>query len=336
MLTLTRKFILALTVSIFSAITLYSSSLFASPEVWKQQGWKTDFTKTSIKFNQILSGGPPKDGIPSIDKPRFVPLAQIKDIGKDEPVITIAINGNARAYPLRILMWHEIVNDTLSGIPIAVTYCPLCNSAIIFKRKVGDKVLDFGTTGKLRNSDLVMYDRQTESWWQQFTGEAIVGSYLSTSLESLPARVEAFELFGKRYPDGKVLVPNDPGFRNYGANPYFRYDSRNSPYGFFTGDLPKDINPMARVIVFKNKGKATAVALNHLRQKQTLTIGDITLKWSKGQNSALDSDNITKGRDVGNVIVQKKTDKGMQDIVYDVTFAFVFHSFHKGLPIIKG
>ena len=93
---------------------------------------------------------------------------------------------------------------------------------------------------------------------------------------------------------------------------------------------------MARVIVFKQNGKPTAVSLNWLRQKKSLTIDSITLKWISGQNSALDSDRIGNGRDVGNVIVQMKTDKGMQDIVYDVTFAFVFHSFHKGLPIIKG
>lgn len=334
---ISRNTRLAIFILIILPASIFQTSLLsANPAIWKQEGWKTDFSRTSIQFKEILSGGPPKDGIPSIDKPQFIPLTDVKDIGKDEPVISISINGKARAYPLRILMWHEIVNDELGGIPIAVTYCPLCNSAIVFDRRVGDKILDFGTTGKLRNSDLVMYDRQTESWWQQFTGEAIVGSYLSTELKTLPARVEAFDLFRKRHTIGEVLIPNDQNFRNYGRNPYFKYDSRNSPYGFFTGDLPKNINPMARVIVFKQNGKPTAVSLDWLRQKQSLIIGSITLKWISGQNSALDSNRIGDGRDVGNVTVQIKTDKGMQDIVYDVTFAFVFHSFHKGLPIIKG
>ena len=157
----------------------------ASPERWKVEGWrKTDFTKSKIAFGEILSGGPPKDGIPSIDKPKFVALDAVKDLKHNTPVIGLEINGDARAYPLRVLTWHEIVNDTVGGTPVTVTYCPLCNAAIVFARKVGDRVLDFGTTGKLRKSDLVMYDRQTESWWQQFTGEAIVGAYVGTALRN--------------------------------------------------------------------------------------------------------------------------------------------------------
>ena len=148
----------------------------ATPAQWRIEGWnKTDFNKTSIDFTEILSGGPPKDGIPSIDNPKFVELDKMSDLAGTEPVIGLEINGDARAYPLRILIWHEIVNDVIGGTPIAVTYCPLCNSAVVFDRRFEGKVLDFGTTGKLRNSDLVMYDRQTESWWQQFIGTAIVG-----------------------------------------------------------------------------------------------------------------------------------------------------------------
>ncbi|MGH1350398.1 MAG: DUF3179 domain-containing protein [Methyloligellaceae bacterium] len=306
----------------------------ATPDLWRSEGWKTDFSKTKIEFNEILSGGPSKDGIPAIDKPKFVSLTYVKNIGIHEPVISVSINGQARAYPLRILMWHEIVNDELGGEPITVTYCPLCNSAIVFKRRVGEKILDFGTTGKLRNSDLVMYDRQTESWWQQFTGEAIVGAYLGTELQSIPVRVEGFGLFRKRFPDGQVLVPNDPKARQYGNNPYIRYDSRNRPYPFFNGDLPEGIDPMARVVVFKSENKPVAIALPHLRARKSLNIGNITVSWQEGQNSALDSSEIGKGRDVGNVIVQEVVEGKAKDITYDVTFAFVVHSFHKGIKII--
>ena len=104
-------------------------------------------------------------------------------MSETEPVIGLVVNGDARAYPLKILIWHEIVNDTVGGVPVTVTYCPLCNSAIVFERTVDGRVLDFGTTGKLRNSDLVMYDRQTESWWQQFSGTAIVGAMTGTKLD---------------------------------------------------------------------------------------------------------------------------------------------------------
>ena len=144
-----------------------------------------------------------------------------------------------RAYPLQILMWHEIVNDIVGDVPITVTFCPLCNTVVVFDRRVGNKVLDFGTTGKLRNSDLVMYDRQTETWWQQFLGEGIIGELTGTVLEVIPARLESFAKFKARAgASAKVLVPNSQFRRAYGANPYVGYDSRERPYPFFRGEMP--------------------------------------------------------------------------------------------------
>jgi len=307
----------------------------ATPAQWRIEGWnKTDFNKTSIDFTEILSGGPPKDGIPSIDNPKFVELDKMSDLAGTEPVIGLEINGDARAYPLRILIWHEIVNDVIGGTPVAVTYCPLCNSAIVFDRRFEGKVLDFGTTGKLRNSDLVMYDRQTESWWQQFIGTAIVGEYNGKELTGIPARLESFDNFKARYPGGKILVPNNENTRRYGNNPYVGYDSSSRPF-LYDGEMPKDINPMARVVVVKAGGKPRAVTLELLRKKGEITLGDISLKWKKGQNSALDSSEIAKGRDVGNVVAQRITASGAKDVVYDVTFAFVFHAFHPKQPIVK-
>ena len=309
-------------------IGLMATAASASPDIWSREWGRTDFTRKSIEFSEILSGGPPKDGIPAIDKPKFLPAGTVSELGLQEPVISVAMDGAARAYPLSILIWHEIVNDRIGSTPITVTYCPLCNSAIVFDRRIGGKVLDFGTTGKLRNSDLVMYDRQTESWWQQFLGEAIVGEMTGTRLKTIPARLESFALFKQRHPDGDVLVPNNPGFRNYGYNPYGGYDGRNEPYGLFQGDLPTDIEPMARVIAFKLEGEPHAVALKLLSDKSRLELGDVVLTWSAGQNSALDGPVIKQGRDVGNIVVQRKTQSGLEDMVYDVTFAFVFHAFH--------
>jgi hypothetical protein len=129
-------------------------------------GWKTDFSKHSVPFEEILSGGPPKDGIPAIDRPTFVSVDDAdRWLGDLEPIVVFAHDGEVRGYPWQILIWHEIVNDVVGGLPVSITYCPLCNTAIAFDRRVGDRVLDFGTTGKLRHSDLVMYDRQTETWW---------------------------------------------------------------------------------------------------------------------------------------------------------------------------
>mgnify|MGYP000704630293 CR=1 FL=1 len=161
-----------------------------------------------------------------------MPVSEVKNLADTEPVVRRIINGKARAYPLRILTWHEIVNDELGGVPVTVTYCPLCNSAIIFDRCLDGKVLDFGTTGKLRHSEMVMYDRQTESWWQQFLGQGIVGEMTGKQLVVIPSRLESFAEFKKRAPGSDVLVPNNPGRRNYGANPYAGYDTAPNPFLF--------------------------------------------------------------------------------------------------------
>lgn len=299
-----------------------------SPELrWAWEWPKTDFKKSSVDFKEIFSGGPPKDGIPSIDKPRFMAAAKVnfQDLAPTEPVVGVVINGKARAYPLRILTWHEIVNDVFNGVPITITFCPLCNSAIVFDRRLEGRVLDFGTTGKLRNSDMVMYDRQTESWWQQFLGEGIVGEMTGKRLKTIPARLESFENFLKRAPDGEVQIPTDPNMRSYGRNPYESYDSASTPF-LYGGDLPDYIKPMVRVVVVE--GQAWSMPL--LREKGSYQDAGLKFTWTAGQNSALDSSRIRKGRDVGNVTVQRDG----KDVVYDVTFAFVYHAFHDGKQIV--
>ena len=304
-----------------------------SPHVWKAEGWeKTDFSKSSIEFTEILSGGPPKDGIPSIDNPKFTTADKARHLSEREPVIGLEINGEARAYPLQVLTWHEIVNDTVAGQPVAVTYCPLCNAAIVFDRVLDGQKLEFGTTGKLRKSDLVMYDRQSESWWQQFTGEAIVGAMLGQQLRIIPSRLESFGEFKTRHPAGKVLIPNNPQMRAYGHNPYASYDSTSRPF-LFSGPFPEGIPAMARVVVVRDGDKPTAVSLKLVRELGELAVGGVTLGWRAGQASALDTTEISKGRDVGTVTAMRSSANGTEHVAYDVTFAFVFHAFHPELPI---
>jgi hypothetical protein len=318
-------------------LTLATMPAAASPEAWKAEGWnRTDFSRTSVPWTDILSGGPPKDGIPAIDNPKFEVVPLVTDLAQNEPVIGLDIGGDARAYPLRVLIWHEIVNDTVGGKPVTVTYCPLCNSAVVFARSVNGRVFDFGTTGKLRHSDLVMYDRRTESWWQQFTGEAIVGEMLGTVLDLVPARLESFADFTARHPQGKVLVPSNPALRDYGRNPYAGYDSSTKPF-LYAGDLPEGIDPMARVIVAKPpSGPPVIVALTHLRDKGALTIGSLAFSWRAGQASALNSADIAQGRDVGTVEVHDTADPTERRLVpYDVTFAFAAHAFHPDIPILQ-
>lgn len=316
---------------LLAAIALFAQTALAdSPSVWRLQGWKTDFARTTIPFSEILSGGPPRDGIPPIDRPQFKPALEVNDIAAREPVIVYPLDARARAYPLRVLMWHEIVNDNIGGMPVAVTYCPLCNASLVFDRRVDGRVLDFGTSGLLRNSDLVMWDRQTESWWQQFSGEAIVGSYVGSSLKILPSRVMAYGEFRERWPDGQVLVPENPSLRQYGRNPYAGYDDASSPF-LFRGELPKGLPAMARVVVAREGKRSVAVSLALLAQRGEILRDGVTFKWRKGQASALGDADIAKGKDVGTVEVIGADGAPM---VHDVTFAFVFNAFVKNAVVL--
>ena len=241
-----RKFEAALVIG-RAAVVAPGVAAFAEPASWGIERPRTDFTRHAVPLDEIVSGGPPKDGIPAVDRPQFVPVGGVRDLTDTKPVVAITIGGRSRAYPLCILVWHEIVNDSLGGVPITVTYCPLCNSSIVFDRRIDGRVFDFGTTGKLRNSDLVMYDRQTESWWQQFLGQAIAGEMTGKMLTMRPSRLESVARFRARAPDGEVLVPADPDLRRYGANPYASYDSVARPF-LFRGPLPEGVAPMMRVV----------------------------------------------------------------------------------------
>ena len=285
----------------------------------------TDFTRCTVRLDGIRSGGPGKDGIPAIDEPLILTVPDAPRLDPGEPVISISINGEARAWPLQVLIWHEIANDMLGGVPVAATYCPLCNAAIVFDRRLDGRILDFGTTGNLRKSDLVMYDRQTESWWQQYTGEAIVGVLAGRKLEIMASRLESWGEFTARHPDGTVLVPRNPQFRPYGTNPYRGYDTSSFPF-LFDGEVPEGIAPLDRVVVAGGK----AWALELLRDKGRITEGGITLDWRPGQRSALDTSNIADGRDVGTVTATRDG----RDIPYEVTFAFVYHAFNPGKEIV--
>ena len=228
----------------------------------------TDFENSSIDHSEILSGGPPKDGIPAIDEPAFVSIASAAEwLKDDEPVISFTVNNTARAYPLQILMWHEIVNDVIDGQPVAVTFCPLCNASIVFDRRVDDQVLDFGTTGKLRRSDMVMYDRQTESWWQQFTGTGIIGDMNGVVLKQLPSHIVSFADFRKHHKNGEVLSRETGLRRNYGENPYVGYDNINSRPFLFRGEISDRLPAMERVLALRNDKSTLLFALSTLTEQ---------------------------------------------------------------------
>ena len=275
-------------------------------------GWKTDFRKRSVAFAEIQPGGPPKDGIPSIDDPRFVRVGDVDFLAPKEPVIALELAGEARAYPIQILIWHEIVNDRIRDVPVAVTFCPLCNTAIVFDRRVGGRTLDFGTTGNLRHSDLVMYDRQTESWWQQFGGEAIVGRYTGVRLKTIPARIVAWEEFRRSHRAALVLdrpkahptSRNSDFLRPYGHNPYQGYDDVDSPPLFATANAEDGrLPPKERVVYVERGGDAVAVPFTVLEERRVVRVElggrRLVVRWRGGVASALDTGDIRDGREVG-------------------------------------
>src|SRR5919108_3142191 len=232
----------ALAVSLF---VLYVASVVSG------EGLRTDESKALVPLNEIIAGGPPPDGIPAIDCPAFVTPDQAAWLKAQEPVLALEVGGDARAYPLQILMWHEIVNDVVGGKPVAVTYCPLCNSGPVFERVVDGVTLDFGTSGKLYKSDLVMYDRQTHSLWAQMEGRAIVGQRAGTRLALVPANTVAFADWRAAHPRGKVLSRETGHRRDYGANPYQSYDQPELRPFLFNGRPDTRRPPKERVVGVK-------------------------------------------------------------------------------------
>ena len=277
------------------------------PPAGAEQEFQTDFGKHSVSYEEILSGGPPKDGIPAIDEPRFVGVEEADAwLEPREPVILLRVGDEARAYPLQVITWHEIVNDRVNGTPVVVTFCPLCNTAIAFEATLGGREPTFGTTGRLRFSNLIMYDRQTESWWQQATGDAIAGELTGRRLKSIPAPIVSWDDFRSAHPGGEVLSRETGYNRSYGQNPYAGYDDvDSSPFLYEGPKTPGDLPPMARVITVDAEGEPVAYPYEVLRE--TPAVNDvvagepIAVLWQEGTASALDGDSVEAGRDVGSV-----------------------------------
>lgn len=276
-----------------------------SPSNLRTVNWTTDFCQSIVDFEEILVGNPVKDGIPSVTDPAMESIASAAEwLNQRSPVIAVEIAGEARAYPLAILMWHEIANDELADIPIAVTFCPLCNSSITFERQIGEEALEFGVSGLLRNSDLIMFDRGSESWWQQLTGEALVGDYAGALLDIVPSQVISFGSFAQRHPDGLVMS-RDTGYnRQYGLNPYRDYDTQPGRPFLFRGEIdPRLDSPVDRVLAATIGDVAVAYPFDILRAERVINdvVADTPLAvfYQAGVASALGDSVIDKSRDTG-------------------------------------
>ena len=275
----------------------------------------TDFSNVTIDLSEVLSGGVGRDQIPPLDVPGTTsiesPLAgtatfvEVSEAGYEEnmPLVVVTVEGETRGYGLHILTWHEIVNDELGGVPIAVTFCPLCNTAIVFDRRVEGEVLDFGVSGLLRHSDLIMWDRQTESWWQQATGDGIAGHYGGEQLTFVGAGIVSFRDFRNAFP-GALVLSEDTGMgRSYGTNPYTGYDELGSRPFLFQGDIDDRLPALERVVALRWEGGALAIPFPAIVEERIIEVaaGDtpVVVFWAPGTSSALDQASIADSRDIG-------------------------------------
>lgn len=270
-----------------------------------------EFPDPLIDPGQVISGGPPPDGIPPIDDPVFLEVSDnLELLPANEPVVALEINGDARAYPVRAMVWHEIVNDTVGGVPVSVTYCPLCNSAATYDRRINGVETTFGTSGRLFASALIMYDRATETLWTHYNGKAVIGVLTGAELEEFPSPLMAWDQFRSTYPTGKVLDWTRTGFsRDYGRNPYTGYDDlENIPF-LFRGALDDRAAAMQRIVGVEYDGSSAAFALEVVSggpgRATSVMVGDadLVIFWVSGQSSALDTGEVAGGRDVGSAAV---------------------------------
>jgi hypothetical protein len=270
--------------------------------------WVTDWTRQTIDVSQLILGVPrvdPRDAIPPLDLPKFEPIAEAGWLGERELGAVVRVDGETRFYPLSILSRHEIVNDRFGDVPVAVTFCPLCNTALAFDRRVDGQVIRLGVSGLLRNSDMVMWDNVTNSLWQQITGEGIVGELAGTRLELMSTSIASYGDVLESFPDA-LSLSLDTGFGiNYGANGYVGYSSSVTPF-LFDG-VPDDRFPaLSRVVGISAGGVDKAYPFSVLSEEPAindeLSGVPVAVLWGSDTADALDQANIATSATIGTAV----------------------------------
>ncbi len=291
----------------------------ALPQVLASLPWDTDWSRRTVdnwdEFLRGLQTPDPRDGIPPIDAPVFESVARAAEwISPDEPGALVQLNGEARFYPLSIMTRHEIVNDAFGDVPVAVTFCPLCNTSIAFDRRVDGEVLRFGVSGLLRNSDLVMWDNRTTSLWQQLTGGAVVGEHAGVELEWVPTSVVSFRQFAENFPEGASLA-GESGFgrQSYGANPYAGYSSSARPF-LFDGEADDRLPALSRVVGISEGATVAAYSFDAAVAAGVLNDevdGRPIVVFTGGTTTdALDASNIALADQIGSAIAYEASVDG--------------------------
>jgi len=280
------------------------------------QLWSTDWTRTTVDVTELaagLGGSDPRDGIPPIDNPSYETVTAAGEwLTDNQPGALVRVGDGAYFYPLLMMTAHEIVNDVIEGVPVSVTYCPLCNTALAFDRRVDGQTLRFGVSGLLRRSDLVMWDSATDSLWQQVTGEAIVGEFAGTTLSPISTSIVSFRQFADGFPDGQSLAAESGRGRNsYQGNPYVGYSSENAPIGrFFTGDPDPRLPALSRVVGVTTPTNARAYPFAEVSQvgvvNDEIPAADgavpITIFWGGNTADALDQRDISSSNPIGSAV----------------------------------
>lgn len=281
-----------------------------------------DLSATTIPADKIFIGGPPRDGIPSIDSPEFLTADQADFLKDDDRILGVYHLGEARAYPIRILNWHEIVNDSYKDNAVAITYCPLCGSGVVYNADIKGKPYQFGVSGLLYNSDVLLYDRETETLWSQILSKAIGGKLVDTQLEIIPSSHTSWKSWKKKYPESKVLSTKTGYSRDYSRSPYGSYDENEVTY-FPVEFKSKRFHPKERVLGITMNGKQKVYPFAELTKNSTNTFVDTF------ENETLTIEFDSENRD-GTI----KNAKG--EVLPSInTFWFAWYGFHPKGEIYK-
>ena len=251
-----------------------------------------DISDSLIDSEQILAGGPAKDGIPAIDNPRFVSATDAQHMQPQDRVLGITLNGMSKAYPIGILNWHEIVNDDIQGQQFAITYCPLCGTGVAFDAEVNDQQLDFGVSGLLYNSDVLLYDRQTESLWSQIMSTAVTGEFKGAKLKRLPIEHTSWADWKQQYPKTLVLSDDTGYSRDYRRNPYSGYETSRALYFQVSNKAPAYFHPKERVLGLEIDNQFKAYPFSEIDKAGKAVISDelagqrVELHWDKKNQQA--------------------------------------------------
>lgn len=277
-------------------------------EMLRGQRWNTSFQIASVALTALQTSGLERYRAEPISRPRYLTVEEADAfLDPRDPAIALSVGSRARAYPLRYLVWHEVVNDVVGGKPLLVTYDPRTNAVQVFERRLLGAAISFSTVDALYRGGRVLWDTLTQSWWRQFTGEAIVGDYTGLRLQPRPSLLLSHQEFRKTFADGEVLGPESRPERDewstYGATNYPGYDRNSGPPQGFKGVSDSRLPPTARVLALKLNGQAAAFDFGHLAVQRVLNdeVGGqpVVALWSPGALSVLDTAQIADARDVG-------------------------------------